>query len=66
MAGLGTDEKAIISILAHRTARQRCSIRQNYVEKYGEDLFKELEKELSGDFLVREMIVCRLTFSVRE
>ncbi|PRQ45014.1 putative annexin [Rosa chinensis] len=56
MQGWGTDENAIISILAHRNARQRCSIRQTYTEKYGEDLFNELEKELSGDFL-RAMLV---------
>ncbi|KAG0469650.1 hypothetical protein HPP92_016350 [Vanilla planifolia] len=48
--GLGTDEKAIISILAHRNATQRRRIRETYHEKYGEDLFKSLGKEISGDF----------------
>ncbi|XP_008237182.1 PREDICTED: annexin D2-like [Prunus mume] len=51
MQGWGTDENAIISILTHRNARQRCLIRQTYAEKYGEDFFKPLQDELSGDFL---------------
>ncbi|PON81883.1 Annexin [Trema orientale] len=44
------DEAAIISILAHRNANQRSSIRQTYFETYGEDLLKALDSELSGDF----------------
>ena len=50
--GWGTDEKAIIDVLAHRTASQRTKIRQAYVELYKEDLIKRLESELSGDFEV--------------
>ncbi|XP_004289606.1 PREDICTED: annexin D7-like [Fragaria vesca subsp. vesca] len=56
MQGWGADGKALISILAHRNGRQRCSIRQAYAEKYGEVFSKELEKKLSGDFL-RSMLV---------
>ncbi|CAK9309201.1 unnamed protein product [Citrullus colocynthis] len=48
--GWGTDEGAIISILAHRNAKQRSLIRQTYTETYGEDLLKSLDKELSSDF----------------
>ncbi|PKA60506.1 Annexin D1 [Apostasia shenzhenica] len=48
--GLGTNERAIISILAHRNAAQRRRIRETYQETYGEDLFKSLDKEISGDF----------------
>ncbi|KAL0546485.1 hypothetical protein IC582_016395 [Cucumis melo] len=48
--GWGTNEDLIISILAHRNAAQRSLIRNNYAETYGEDLLKELEKELSSDF----------------
>ncbi|KAF3794701.1 Annexin-like protein [Nymphaea thermarum] len=48
--GWGTDEKAVISVLAHRNAAQRNAIRQAYQELYGEDLIKRLEKELAGDF----------------
>lgn len=40
----------IISILAHRNAGQRRVIRQAYAEKYGEDLLKALNKELTSDF----------------
>ncbi|KAM6554496.1 hypothetical protein CsatB_015258 [Cannabis sativa] len=48
--GWGTNEEAIISILAHRNTSQRNSIRQTYVETYGEDLMKALDSELSSDF----------------
>ncbi|KAI3740510.1 hypothetical protein L2E82_30971 [Cichorium intybus] len=47
--GWGTDEKAIISILAHRNATQRKLIREAYKDMYDEDLIKRLEQELSGD-----------------
>lgn len=49
-AGWGTKEDLIISILAHRNAGQRKAIRQVYAEKYGEDLLKALDKELTSDF----------------
>ncbi|KAL3537726.1 hypothetical protein ACH5RR_001092 [Cinchona calisaya] len=48
--GWGTNEKAIISILAHRNAVQRKLIRKAYEDMYAEDLVKRLESELSGDF----------------
>ncbi|PKU81148.1 annexin D2 [Dendrobium catenatum] len=48
--GLGTNEKTIISILAHRNALQRHRIRETYHETYGEDLLVSLKKEISGDF----------------
>lgn len=51
-AGLGTDEDTIIKILAHRNGAQRKLIREAYAAAYGEDLLKDLEKELSGDVLV--------------
>lgn len=50
--GLGTDEAAVIKILAHRNGAQRKLIREAYAAVNGEDLLKDLEKELSGDFLV--------------
>ncbi|KAL6554849.1 hypothetical protein OROGR_006107 [Orobanche gracilis] len=49
--GLGTDEDTIIRILAHRNETQRNLIREAYAAAYGEDLLKDLEKEISGDFL---------------
>ncbi|XP_050378038.1 annexin Gh1-like [Argentina anserina] len=48
--GWGTNEDLIISILGHRDAAQRKAIRISYAETYGEDLLKELDKELSNDF----------------
>ncbi|RZR82036.1 hypothetical protein BHM03_00008387 [Ensete ventricosum] len=50
--GWGTNERLIISILAHRTAAQRRAIRATYAETYGEELLKSLEDEISGDFEV--------------
>lgn len=48
--GWGTDEKAVISILGHRTAAQRQQISLAYQNLYQEDLVKRLESELSGAF----------------
>ncbi|XP_023540217.1 annexin D2-like [Cucurbita pepo subsp. pepo] len=48
--GWGTNEGLIISILAHRNEAQRRLIRKTYAETYGDDLLKELDKELSSDF----------------
>ncbi|CAN6542732.1 unnamed protein product [Malus baccata var. baccata] len=48
--GWGTNEDLVISILGHRNAAQRKAIRKTYADAYGEDLLKELEKELTSDF----------------
>lgn len=48
--GWGTNEALIISVLAHRNAAQRRAIREAYAAAYGEDLLKDLDSELSGDF----------------
>ncbi|CAI0461766.1 unnamed protein product, partial [Linum tenue] len=50
VAGWGTDEKAIVSVLGHRTAAQRKQIKQAFWDRYQEDLIKRLESELTGDF----------------
>ncbi|GAV70978.1 Annexin domain-containing protein [Cephalotus follicularis] len=50
LVGWGTDEKAIINVLAHQNATQRQQIMTAYNDIYHEDLVKRLESELSGDF----------------
>jgi hypothetical protein len=49
-SGWGTNENLIIDILAHRNAERRKLIRQKYTETFGEDLLKELDKELTSEF----------------
>ncbi|KAL6912113.1 hypothetical protein ACP4OV_000918 [Aristida adscensionis] len=48
--GWGTNEKLIISILAHRDAAQRRAIRRCYAEKFGEELLRALTDEINGKF----------------
>ncbi|PKU66071.1 annexin-like protein RJ4 [Dendrobium catenatum] len=58
--GWGTDEKKVISVIAHRDAAQRQQIQQAYEELYKEKLSKRLESELTGQF---EKAVYRWMFS---
>lgn len=51
-SGWGTDEQAVIGILAHRDATQREQIALEYEHKYGESLIQRLQSELTGDFEV--------------
>uniref|UniRef100_A0A667ZNG8 Annexin n=1 Tax=Myripristis murdjan TaxID=586833 RepID=A0A667ZNG8_9TELE len=71
--GLGTDEEAIIEILANRSSAQRVEIKQAYFEKYDDDIlsYKEayaqvherdleadIEDDTSGD--VRNLLISLL------
>uniref|UniRef100_A0A8C4QK78 Annexin n=1 Tax=Eptatretus burgeri TaxID=7764 RepID=A0A8C4QK78_EPTBU len=51
MRGFGTDEKAIIDVVARRSNQQRQQVLLAFKTAYGKDLLKELESELSGNFL---------------
>ncbi|GJN22316.1 hypothetical protein PR202_gb09871 [Eleusine coracana subsp. coracana] len=48
--GWGTNEKLIVSILAHRDAAQRRAIRRWYADAYGEELLRALSDENHGKF----------------
>ncbi|XP_012731845.2 annexin A4 [Fundulus heteroclitus] len=50
MKGAGTDEAAIIDVLAHRTVAQRQRIKETYKQTVGKELADDLSSELSGNF----------------
>jgi len=48
MKGIGTDEKAIIDVLAHRSNEQRQAIKNMFKTMFGKDLISELKSELTS------------------
>ncbi|XP_076018944.1 annexin A6 isoform X2 [Genypterus blacodes] len=60
MKGFGTDEDAIIDIIAQRSNAQRQEIRQTFKSLLGRDLMKDLKSELSKN-LERVIIALMLT-----
>ena len=50
MKGLGTDEKAIIEIIANRTNRERLAMIDSFKRQFNRDLIKDLKSETSGKF----------------
>ena len=50
MKGLGTDEKAIINIVANSTNRERLAMIESFKRQFNRDLIKDLKSELSGHF----------------
>ncbi|XP_030190238.1 annexin A7 isoform X3 [Lynx canadensis] len=49
MKGFGTDEQAIVNIVANRSNDQRQKIKAAFKTMYGKDLIKDLKSELSGN-----------------
>ncbi|KAJ3605845.1 hypothetical protein NHX12_027889 [Muraenolepis orangiensis] len=50
MKGAGTDEAALVEVLARRTIAQRQRIKEGYKQQVGKDLADDLDSELSGNF----------------
>uniref|UniRef100_A0A8C5Y8C1 Annexin n=1 Tax=Microcebus murinus TaxID=30608 RepID=A0A8C5Y8C1_MICMU len=59
MKGFGTDEQAIVDVVANRSKDQRQKIKAAFNTMYGGDLIKDLKSELSGN--MEELIFALFT-----
>jgi len=50
MKGFGTDEKALLDVLARRTNEQRQQIAEQFKVSFGKDLVNDLKSETGGNF----------------
>jgi len=50
MAGMGTDERALIDVICTKNKREMELVRKAYEHLYQRDLIKDLQSETSGDF----------------
>lgn len=68
MKGLGTDEDAIIDVLAYRNVSQRQEIKTAYKSTIGRDLVSDLKSELSGNFekVILGMMMPTVLYDVSE
>jgi capsular polysaccharide biosynthesis protein len=48
LKGLGTDERAIIQVMASHNSQERAQIANQFCGSFGMELHKELEKDLTG------------------
>lgn len=63
MKGFGTDEKAIINVVANRTGAQMVEVVKFYKTSFGRNLVKDLEGELKGK--LEKSVLCRC-FTLRQ
>lgn len=59
MKGFGTDEKALISVICHRTNDQRQQIAKEFKTCFGRDLIQDVKSETKGNF--ENVLVALLT-----
>lgn len=48
--GMGTNEAAVIQVVANRSNSQRQQLKKQFAQMFGKDLIKELKSELGGKF----------------
>lgn len=68
MKGMGTDEDAIIDVIANRTLAQRQEIKIAYKSSVGKDLEDDLKSELTGHFetVIIGLITSSILYDVQE